>query len=167
MPARRTPRSLSISAPERLDARLAPSGGFATIHIQVPGGVMRGFAPPKAQGYKPTGTTMDKAGQTLNTIYNEYQAYLGNGGHGPFVSSQSGRVSLSGTSGTLVGIDVRAKGDIAALAAQLKSQGMTITATSTQFGIVEGTLPIGSLPTVAANASVIGVDPIFKPTRNH
>ena len=162
MPDRRNRRSLMMMAPERLDARLAPSS-ITFVHVPTPGGAMHDAAPPKVPSYKPTGTTMDKAGQILNIIYNEYQAYQIDGDHGLFASSQSGRVQITGTS---VGVAVRAKGDITALSAQLKAQGMTITATAPQFGIIEGTLPIGRLPTVAADGSVIGIDPVSRPTFN-
>ncbi len=162
MSDRRTRRALAIMPLERLDGRLAPSGFLVFTHIRPPGGVMHGFAPPKAQSYKPTGGPMDKAGQTLNIVYNEYQSYVAAGGHDTFTSSQSGRVQITGAS---VGVDIRAKGDIASLAAQLRAQGMTITSPP-RFGIIEGTLPIAKLPDVAANASVIGIDPISGAAHN-
>ncbi len=159
----RRPRPSPATRPvERLDARLAPSAIHIPVHVPVPTVAMHGSPPPKVQGYKPNGSAMDKAGQTLNVIYSEFQTYVAAGSTGTFVSSQAGKASISGTS---VGVDIRAKGDLAALTTELKALGMTVTATSTQFGIVEGTLPIAQLPTVSSYSAVVGISPILATSR--
>src|SRR3954465_9077351 len=38
------------------------------------------------------------AGQALISIYQEYQAFLRNGGNGAFVSGQAGKIRIEGTS---------------------------------------------------------------------
>ena len=156
-PDRKARTTAAIKPPERLDARLAPSAITVPVHAPSPSVAMHGNPPPKAQGYTPNGSAMDKAGQILNIIHTEFQKYESTGAVGTFTSSQAGKASITGTS---VKVDIRAKGDITALTAQLKVLGMTVTASAPQFGIIEGTLPIAQLPTVASYSAVIGIDPI-------
>jgi large repetitive protein len=105
-----------------------------------------------------------KAGQDLITVYGEYQQFLQNNRTGQFVSSLSKQISFVGT---YVGVDVRGFGGTAAslgsLSTQLQGLGMQVRAADVKTSIVEGIVPIGQLPAVAALSSVVGIDPIYKP----
>jgi len=111
--------------------------------------------------YSPNGTAMDKAGQTLNIIHQEYAAYQQGGSQGAFVSSQARLVMITDTS---VGVDIRVAGDVNVVAGQLKQIGMVVTAVDANTGTVEGSLPIGQIPAAVNAASVIGLSPMFRPT---
>jgi len=104
-------------------------------------------------------------GQALQTIYQDYQTFQSAGGTGTFTSSQANVVVINGTS---VGVQIHANGtgDFNALIAQLKSQGMQITASDATYGIVEGMLPITHLPSVAADPQTLSITPMYKPILN-
>ncbi len=156
-------RAMAIGPLETLDERLAPSGfGFPGIHVPVPNASMLSKPATPTPTYHPDGSAMDKAGQYLNTIYREYEAYSQGGAKEPFVSTQSGLVKISQD---LVGVDVHAApGNIAAVAQQMKSLGMQVTGVDSTTGTVEGSLPIAQLPTVAGDPFVSSISPIFYPT---
>ncbi len=100
-----------------------------------------------------------KGGHILGSIYQEYLNYLSAGSTGTFSPVESREVQFRGTS---VGVDVHVNGNVAAIAAELASNGMQVTATAPQAAIVEGYLPIAELPTVASDASVTSLSPIYK-----
>ncbi len=123
-------------------------------------------APPVAStpaastpAYTPNGTAMDRAGQTLNIVYRDYLNYLNGGAQGEFASSQAGIVKINGTS---VGVDVRADtpANVGLVTARLQALGMQVTATSPTTGVIEGSLPIAQLPTVAGDADVASLAPV-------
>jgi hypothetical protein len=99
--------------------------------------------------------------QALQTIYQEYKAFQGTGGD-IFTSSQANVVVLNGTN---VGVQVHANGtgDFNAFIAQLKSEGMQVTASDATYGIVEGMLPIAQLPSVAVDPQTLSITPMYKP----
>src|SRR5437764_1470979 len=104
MIATRRSRSLKFHSLETLDDRITPSGGFAfqpvaavaPIHASLP-------VAASEPAYSPNGTAMDKLGQTLNIIYQEYLTYVKNGAKGAFVSSQSNLVFFQLPAGTTDG----------------------------------------------------------------
>jgi len=99
-----------------------------------------------------------KAGQTLISIYEEYQQQ---GAGTTFTSSQAGFVLIQGTN---VGVDIQsAGGDFNAFVSQLTKLGMQVRATDAAHGTVEGLLPIAQIPTVAQNPDTLDMSPISRP----
>ena len=106
-----------------------------------------------------------KGGQALGAIYQEFITYETAGSHGTFQPVEANRILFNGTT---VGVDVRfTGGDFNTLVSQLKGIGMQVTATSPGTEIVEGYLPIGQLPVVAANGLTTSLSPIYKPVLNN
>jgi hypothetical protein len=77
----------------------------------------------------------------------------------------TGVSSLVVINGSSVGVMIHANnpGDFAGLVAQLRSDGLQITASDPTTGNVEGMLPIANLPTVAQLPQAPSVLPMFKP----
>jgi len=101
---------------------------------------------------------MNNAGQTLITIYKEFQQQQGSP---TFTSSQAGIVRIEGTN---VGIDaVSNGGDFTGFVAQLTSLGMQIERTDAATGTVEGLLPIGQLPNAAQLPQTLSLNAIYSP----
>ena len=97
------------------------------------------------------------AGQDLITIYEEFEQ----GGGASLTSSKPGQVEVVGTN---VGVDVHSiPGSFNNLVSTLSALGMQIKTESATYGIIEGLLPIAQLPTVAQNAQVSSVSPIYNP----
>ncbi len=97
---------------------------------------------------------MAKANQTLNAIYQSFEA---NG------SVSTSLAATAHVSGSTVGIDVRGTGNVSALSAALANLGMTVSATDANSVTVEGSLPIANLPAVANLSQVTSLNPIFTP----
>jgi len=103
-----------------------------------------------------------KGGPVLGSIFQDLVNYEVAGAHGTFVSAEAAQVEFIGGA---VGIDVRTTpANFYAMAAQLQADGMYITAGVPQLGIIEGFLPVMSLPEVAVNGGLVGMSPIYKPT---
>jgi hypothetical protein len=122
-----------------------------------------GTATPASSPGSPTTVVADKGGPALASIYQEYLNYEQAGGTGTFSPPEAKQIIIKGTS---VGVDIRVTGNLAASVALFQNLGMQVTATAVagQVGIIEGELPIFQLPTVAGDASVVGLGPIYKPT---
>jgi hypothetical protein len=109
-----------------------------------------------------TNGPMANAGTTLIAIYAQYQSYLQeHGGSGVgFTSSFSNLVTFEGT---MVGIDVRGRGNFATLEASLRKAGMQITGGFAPTDTISGFLPINALPAVSQMTQTVGIDPMFIP----
>jgi len=152
-------RTMTIDSLEQLDERLVLSA-VSPHPIAAPAApalVTHGTTPT----YHVTGTAMDKAGQALNILYQEFASYQQNGSHGAFVSSQSRRLMISNGN---VGVNIRVSGDVNTAAGQLKQLGLVVTGVDAATGTIAGSLPIGQIPATANYASVIGMSPIYRPT---
>lgn len=105
----------------------------------------------------------NKGGQALASIYQEYLNFEQSGGTGTFNPPEASQIKIQGTS---VGVDIRVTGDLQTSVSLFKGLGMHVTATAVagQVGIIEGFLPIGQLPTVASDAYVVGMAPMYKAT---
>jgi hypothetical protein len=161
MIANRRARSLKIHSLEPLDDRITPSGGIP-VH-PVPSVV-------PVPVYSPDGSPMDKLGQTLNIIYQEYVAYEKEGAKGAFVSSQSSKVSFQLPAGTTdgskteIGVNIQvAKGDFDQALADMAKLGMQVGPTDRAHRIITGYLPISQIPAAANDAELANLTPIFKP----
>jgi hypothetical protein len=105
-----------------------------------------------------------KGGPALGSIYQQYLTYVQGGSKGVFTPTQARQYFISGTS---VKLDVSvAAANKNLVIGELNQLGMKIGATSNvgQVAIIEGFVPIAQLPTVAANADVIGMPPVLRPT---
>jgi hypothetical protein len=157
MNATRRARSLKIQSLELLDDRITPSGGFP-LHPTT----------AVAPMYAPNGTAMDKLGQTLNIISQEFLKYEHDGGHGAFVSSQS-KVLFHMPAGTTdgskteVGVNIQVKSNLDQVVSDMKTLGMEVSAVNRSTGMITGYLPISQLPTAANDAQITNVTPIYKP----
>jgi hypothetical protein len=99
--------------------------------------------------------------QNLNTIYQEYQRFVADGGTGTFTSSLSNLIRIQGTN---VGVEVHGNGgDFNALVTSLQGLGMQITATDAVTQTVEGMLPISQLPAAAQEPQTLSVTPGYLP----
>jgi len=102
------------------------------------------------------------AGQILNTIYQEYQAYLANGGSGSFKSSESFMIVISGNN---VGINAHGNGsgNFSAYVTALKDLGMQVQASDAKTETVVGLIPINELPDAANLPQTLSLSPLYKP----
>jgi hypothetical protein len=157
MNATRRARSLKIQSLELLDDRITPAGGFP-LHP----------AAAVVPSYAPNGTPMDKMGQTLNIIYQEFLKYENDGGHGAFASSQS-KVLFHLPAGTTdgskteVGVNIQVKSNFDQVVSDMKAMGMEVGAANKSTGIITGYLPVSQLATAANDAEITNLTPIYKP----
>jgi hypothetical protein len=103
------------------------------------------------------------AGQTLISIYAEFQDFIKLQPDSRFVSSFSEIVEFRGNE---VGIEVRGWGDLGTFVSSLRNLGMEVTATDELTGTVDGFLPINSLLAAAQLEQTVGLSPIFVPKTN-
>ena len=101
-------------------------------------------------------------GQDLIHIYEQYVNYEQGGANGTFHSTLDQFVNFSNH--TSVGIDAHYTGDLTTYENSLKSLGMSVLATNSQAHIVEGYIPIASLPQLAGAAQTVSVSPVYTPT---
>jgi len=144
-----------------------PAANSAVIAIPVTGGQTSTTASPSAPVVAapvPSGLTtpkdgpLAKAGQDLNTIYQEFEQQ---GGSATFTSSLAGVVEIQGTK---VGVDVHmAGGDFGTFVTTMTNLGMQVQTTDATDGIVEGLLPIAQIPAVAQNSQTLSLSPIYTP----
>jgi len=152
MNAPRRARALRMDSLESLDDRVMPS-----VTVPAPPAPIHPVPVPPAF---PSGTPLDKVGQTLKIVYQEYLDYQKLGGHGPFVSSQANWVQINGTT---VGIEIRVKGDVNLAVSGLRAKGLQVGGVNAANRIVSGVLPISQLAIVADDANIVGVSPISRP----
>ncbi len=105
---------------------------------------------------------MANEGQDLIHIYQQYQTYIQNGSKGTFKSTLANDINFS-NNGTSVGIDAHFSGSMTTYQQALKQFGMTVIATNATNHIVEGYVPISSLPQIASEAQTVSASPIYKP----
>ncbi len=103
--------------------------------------------------------------QTLGVIYAAYQADPSGFPADIPTTNDANRVQIQGTS---VGISVRDNNpaDFSTLVAALQSDGMQITDSSAQDGVVDGFLPVAQLPAVASLPNAPALVPQFQPNLN-
>ncbi len=140
------------------------SNGYATTISPVYKPVANVVTPTTSSNSTDEALVTNRGGQNLGTIYTEYVNYELAGAQGNFTSSLSNRIFMDGMS---VGVDIRFDGgDFNTMIAQLEGLGMQVTATSAQYSLVEGFLPISQLPVVANDGYVSSLSPIYKPSLN-
>jgi len=195
MNATRRGRALRIHSLESLDDRITPSGGisghaaaaFAPIHVFQPTAAVapvavahtvsvsiptRAVLPVSASvpTYSPQGSPMDKLGQTLNIIYQEYLTTFKNAAQGPFASSQASKVFFRLPAGTTdgskteVGVNIQVSpGNFTQALADMTKFGMEVGPTDAAHGIITGYLPVSQLAAAANDAQITNITPMFKP----
>jgi hypothetical protein len=104
-----------------------------------------------------------KGGPALGSIYQEFVNFEQAGGTGTFRPVEAGQILFAGDA---VGVDIRTSAaNFNTMLGEMEQLGMQVTATAPQVGVIEGFLPIAQLPTVAGNAGLAGMNPIYKPTQ--
>jgi hypothetical protein len=102
-----------------------------------------------------------KGGPVLGSIFQEFYNYEVGGASGTFAPVQAGQVEIAGEA---VGVDIRTSAaNYDAVLGAMEADGMLVTATAPQVGVIEGFLPIAELPTVATNYAISGISPVYKP----
>jgi hypothetical protein len=138
--------------------------GDPTINTPTPTSTPMTSTTPTVSTSPTTPLLSAKGGAGLATIYSEYEADVQAGSTFTPTASQTKLYYISGTS---IQLEVSvAAGNLNAMVATLEQLGMTnvMTAVPGQVGIIEGSMPIAQLPTVAENANVIGMPPALRPT---
>jgi len=167
----RRSRSLKIHSLETLDGRITPSGGFAFHPVAAVAPVHANFPIAASEPtYHPNGTAMDKLGQTLNIVYQEYLTYVKNGAKGAFTSSQSSQLFFQLPAGStdgsktevLVSIQVP-KALFGQALTDTTKLGMQVNGTDSTHGIITGYIPISQLAAAANDASFTSVSPVYRP----
>ena len=113
-----------------------------------------------------------RGGPTLGLIYTEYVNYYQAGGQGAFLSAQSDQVEMIGptvgvqiqfgnTNGTTTSANTST---FLSDASSLQNLGVMFTMGNVSTGTVEGFVPIYQLPSVAEDANVATLMPVYKPT---
>jgi hypothetical protein len=100
---------------------------------------------------------MANAGQDLIGIY---QAFQHDGGDMGQVTAAYPFIEFSGNS---VNVDVQGFGAFSTFLSQMQSIGVRVTASDSTHDIVEGLLPISSLPNVAEASQTVGLHAVYKP----
>jgi len=113
---------------------------------------------------------MDKLGQTLNIIYQEYTDYVAHGSHGAFVSSQADKVFLrlpaGATDGSMTQVEVNFQaypGLFDQALSDMKALGVQVGATDRAHGIITGYIAVSQLPAAANDADFTNVTPVYRP----
>jgi hypothetical protein len=143
----RPTRTFAVSALELLDERVVPTTGLSIT--QLPVATQEAFV-------------TNRAGEALGSIYTQYMNYEAAGLQGTFSSSLSNQIYTSGTS-VGVNLSFSSAGNFNTLLGQLEGIGMQVTATESQYGFVEGYLPISQLSVVASNGYATSLSPVDKP----
>lgn len=112
-----------------------------------------------------TNGPLANAGQTLESIYQGYEAFAV--GAGPGATYNSPLSSQIEFQGNYVGVRVNTWGDFNSAQTALQNIGMQIAGTDSTYGIFEGYLPISQLLTVAKMPMTISLSPISKPILNY
>ncbi len=104
---------------------------------------------------------MANAGQDLIDVY---QAYTN--GDTTHIATKFPNIEFQSSQSSMVGVDINwnGSGSYTSYVASLKNLGMQVTAmTGTNYGIVEGFLPVSQLPTVAEEPQTADLHPIYAP----
>jgi hypothetical protein len=138
---RRTDHHLSITPLESLEDRLALS----------------------ATPVNPLETAVAAhGGPVLGSIYTEYFNYVVEGSKGTFNPPEAAQVEMTPST---VKVDIRfGGGNFVANATALQNMGMVFTSGVPSLNLVEGSVPIGQLPSVAADDPIVSLSPVYKPT---
>lgn len=94
---------------------------------------------------------------SLQALYQEYKNAGGGSSFTPSLPSDH-QLQISGTD-VGVSLKVSASGDFNTTLAQLKSDGLQVSTSSSTYGIIDGMLPIAELPTVATMVAAVTPEP--------
>ncbi|HVX62174.1 MAG TPA: S8 family serine peptidase, partial [Pirellulales bacterium] len=104
-------------------------------------------------------TPFPNAGHDLNGIYAEYQTYLAGGGAPQdFAPAESDRYTFVGDS---IQVEVRGQYDFNAFVQALQDDHMTLTTLAASQMLIDGFLPLSSLPDVATSQYTVSVLPLW------
>ncbi len=107
-------------------------------------------------------TLPSNVGAQLQSVYAQYEAFLNAGGKGFFLPTGVNGLVINDTS---VGVNIH-DSDAATfktILAELQTDGLQVTDDSAAYGIIDGMLPIGQLPTVANISPTLSISPMLKP----
>lgn len=110
-------------------------------------------------------TLPSNVGEQLQSLFVQYETFVNAGGKGTFTPTGVSNLVISGTN---VGVNIHTTDIVhfGKLLTQLEGAGLHVTASSIGYGIIDGMLPIGQLPTVVAIAPTSSITPLFKPLLN-
>lgn len=102
-------------------------------------------------------------GNALNQLYVEYQTFQSlpvvvDGG-GSFTSSDADKFRFRSDE---IYVEARGRGDFNTWLVGLQGQGLDVVASASDYGLVEGFLPIGNLAAAASRAGTISVLPVWQ-----
>ena len=98
-------------------------------------------------------------GPEVVSAYSQYLNYVNGGSKGAFTTPLSSKIAFLNTS---IGLDVRGTGDFTSFEHAMQSLGMNVTAANVNDDMVEGWVPLSSLPSIAQQAQTIGGNPVFR-----
>ncbi len=164
----RNPRRNALPWAEFLESRQMLSGGV-TNPTPIPAPL---WTPTDTNLFDAQNGPMANLGTTLVSIYHSYSTGLAQAAVAGSQSSASAAVAdqLASQFPTvefhdgLVGMDIKSLGgDFGQFVSQLTNLGMQVTASSADYGIVEGWVPPGELPTIARMPQTMSGSPIEEP----
>ena len=133
--------------------RLAISGGLESLETRrlLSGGALPTWKPTSADLLDAHNGPMANLGPDLVSIYGQYQTYLATGKTGTFsISPQNTWAKNVKFLGDYVGVSVYGAGDFSAYIAQVQSVGMVVGGYDVGTRLIDGLIPIGKLPQLAA-----------------
>ncbi|WP_435005816.1 Ig-like domain-containing protein [Tundrisphaera lichenicola] len=101
-------------------------------------------------------------GQDLITVYKEYNEFAKQG-NGQFHSSLASRINFYNGDGPEVDIDVYGSGDFASFRKSLENLGLFVVGANQKNFVVEGYVPIATLPQIARLNQTISASPVYTP----
>jgi large repetitive protein len=162
----RNPRRNTAPSAEILESRQLLSGGVTdppTIPVSF-------GTPTNTKVITAQSGPMDNLGATMVSIYQSYSASLaaaavaGSKAPAPAAAQLAAQFPTVEFNGGLVGMDVKSSGgNFNQFVSQLTNLGMQVTASSTEYGIVEGWVPPAELPTIAQLPQTMAGSPIYVP----
>ncbi len=128
--------------------------------------LLAGVTPPGGGGglFDVQNGPLANLGADLITVYHDYINYEAAGGTGPFVSTKSDVIKFADRN--TVEIDATGTGSTATYVAALQGLGMFVVATDPKVNIVEGFIPVASLPQLASQAQTLNAVPVYAPHAN-
>jgi hypothetical protein len=135
-------RKRSVPSLESLELRTLLTGGPASTQPT--------WMPTSTDVADVKNGPLANAGTDLIRVYQQYQAYVHNGGKPENFKSSDPNLRIQNG---MIGVDVRTYGDVNAFRNAVQNDarvGMIVTGTSQQFQLVEGWVPIANLVTLAS-----------------
>jgi len=148
---------------QAVSAVTTPTGIATPVGTTTNTGVTPVTTTPNLPATTPTDSAVTaglaKAGPVLTQLYQEF---ANTGGTASFSGGNAGSLRLVGNAVT---VDLRVSGNASAAATNLAAAGLQVQSVDNLTQTIEGLIPINLIPTLANQAEVVSINPVFIPIR--